>query len=229
MTPSLFDELLEIVAASRKAIDVRRARLRLRERYHLGIISTGLSYLAYLGAVEKVHNGYRPTCIGKKIGKSLRQEHPEAANVAWGDLLKRHRLSLIFKEYFLSKNNEPGTLDDFSVYLKKKAHATWNASAIRSRVSRLCELFAEKGLIEYQNSYLSPIGQLSQNELQVAASANQMKRDDHSLSMSVNTGSWPIKIEIKIEISDKVQPEIFQMILSFLKEISQGSLKVDTT
>lgn len=239
LTPSLFDELLEIVAASRKGIDVRKARLRLRERYHVGIISTGLSYLAYLGAVEKFHHGYKPTRAGKKIGKLLRQERNDAANVAWGDLLKRHKLFFIFNEYFLSKSNEQCTLDDFSLYLKKKARTTWNTSAIRSRISRLCELFAEKGLIEYQNNYLSPIGVEHRMASTLTAKSFQveqisggipvegMKQDGRQGDTS-NDSAWPIKMEIKIEVSEKAQLEIFQMILSFLKEIrSQGGLKID--
>jgi len=240
LTPSLLDELLKTVVTSRKIVDARRIRLRLQERSHIGIVSTGLSYLAYLGALEKVHGGYKPSRLGKRIGKSLAQEHQEEANVVWSELLRRHRLFGVFEGYFSSGSDRPFTVEDFSSYLKKKAHAAWDLSKTKSRVKRLCELFAEKGLIEYQNDHLSPISPerkkvdtlnvpLQTPQPEVLSSAAPTKHDERLFTVSAN--SWPIKMEIKIEISDKVQPEILQMILSFLKEMrkSQEGLKIDST
>jgi len=238
LTPPFLDELLKTAATSRKTIVASRIRLRIEQRYHIGIVSTGLSYLAYLGALKKIHNGYKPSLIGKKIGKLLAQERFEEANLAWSKLLKRHRLFGVFKKYFSAHSEEPGTLEDFSSYLRRRAHAKWSLSGARSRVSRLCELFAEKGLIEYQNNHLSPIdfGYEEPNTVDVTPSLTQQpvaplatQTDKKVKSISVPTDSWPIKMEIKIEISDKVEARILELIFSFLKEIrrSQEDLRID--
>ena len=240
LTPSFLDELLKTVATSRKTVVPRRIRLRLEQRYHIGIVSTGLSYLVYLGALKKVHKGYKPSRLGKKIGKLLAQERLEEANVAWSELLKHHRLFRVFKKYFITHSEESWTLEEFSSYLKGRAHTKWNLSGVRSRVSRLCELFAEKGLIEYLNNHLSPIDfELEEpntsdiapptSQPQVMPSPPQMIREVKRISIPID--SWPIKMQIKIEISDKVDPRILELIFSFLKEIrkSQEVLKVDVT
>lgn len=239
-TPSFLDELLKNVATSRKIVTASRIRCRLEQRYHVGIVSTGLSYLAYLGALKKVQKGYKPSRLGKKTGRFLAQERLEEANLAWSELLKRHRLFKVFERFFSTHNEELWTLDDFSSYLKRRAHAKWNLSGARSRISRVCELFAEKGLVEYQNDHLSPIVlELEEhdafdnpplaNQPSVGPSAPQMSREVKYISASNN--SWPIKMEIKMEISDKVDPKILDLIFSFLKEIrkSQEDLKVDVT
>jgi hypothetical protein len=239
-TPSFLDELLKNASTSRKIIVASRIRYRLEQRYHIGIVSTGLSYLAYLGALKKVHKGYKPSRLGKKIGRFLAQERLEEANLAWSELLKRHKLFRVFKRYFSTHNEELWTLDDFSLYLKIRAHAKWNLSGARSRISRLCELFAEKGLIEYQNDHLSPIDLEREesdtfdnspltNQPSVMPPAPQMNREVKRIS--VPGDSWPIRMEIKIEISDKVDPKILNLIFSFLKEIrkSQEDLKIDVT
>jgi len=197
----------------------------------MGIVSTGLSYLAYLGAFKKIHKGYKLSCLGRKIGKLLAQERLEEANLAWSELLKRHRLFGVFNRYFSANNEELWTLDDFGSYLKRRAHAKWDLSGARSRVSRLCELFAEKGLIEYQNNHLSPIDFKGEkpDTFDVAppttqppamSSAPQMNKDVKCISVS--TDSWPIRMEIKMEISDKVDPKILELIFSFLKEIRKS-------
>ena len=231
LTPSFLDELLKIAATSRKIADARRIRRRLPEKYHIAIVSTGLSYLAYLGALKKVSKGYKPTRLGKKIGRLLAKDRIEEANVAWGELLKRHRLFGLFKRYFSSKNNKHGTIEDFGLYLRKRAHAKWDISAIRSRVSRLCELFAEKDLIEYQNGDLSPID-LEQKEQDTLGLSSPMNKpqivlpapspaEDEFSHVSVSANSWPIKMEVRIQISDRIDPKLLEMILSFLKDMKR--------
>jgi len=222
------DELLRTVATSRKPADARRIRSRLAGKYHIAIVSTGLSYLTYLGALKKVGKGYKPTRLGKKIGKLLAKDHIEEANVAWGELLKRHRLLGVFKSFFSSRNSKHGTIEDFGSYLRKRAHARWDLSVTRSRISRLCELFAEKGFIEYQNNHLSLIdlkhkepGTVnaipSANQPTIIASAPQVNREVKRISVPID--SWPIKMEIKMEISDKTDPRILELIFAFLKEM----------
>lgn len=232
LTPTLLDELLKTAATSRKPADARRIRSRLPEKYHVAIVSTGLSYLIYLGALKKASKGYKPTRFGKKIGKLLAKDRIEEANAAWGELLKRHRLFRLYKRYFSSKNNNHGTIEDFGLYLRKRAHAKWDISAIRSRVSRLCELFAEKGLIEYQNGDLSPIdlAQKVQDTPGISSPFNKpqtvlptpslTEKKDH-LSHSFSNDSWPIKIDLTVQISDKTDPKLLEMILSFLKDMKR--------
>ena len=239
LTPSFLDELLKTVATSRKIADAHRIRRRLPEKYHIAIVSTGLSYLAYLGALKKVKRGYKPSRLGKKIGKLLAKDRTEEADVEWGKLLRRHKLFKIFQKYFSRSDNKHGTIEDFSLYLRKRAHAKWNVSAIRSRVSRLCELFAEKALIEYQNGNLSPID-IEEKEVETFGVSSPMNKPqivmpaprpalEKLTPVSVSTDYWPIKIEIKIEVSDKIDPKLLEMILSFFKDMkrTQEVLKVD--
>ena len=173
--------------------------------------------------------------MGKKIGKSLAKDQLEEANTAWAQLLERHRLYDVFKRYF-GKGNDTKTIEDFGLYLKKRGRAKWDVSLARSRLSRLCELFADKGLIEYQNGHLSPIGTQDQepsNEKDLLptleyASKNETAMQTSPPSISLFSDLWPIKIDIRIEISDKADPKIFQMVLTFLKEMREksGELKV---
>lgn len=244
LTPSFLDELLKMVTTSRKKpVDAHRIRRRLPEKHHIAIVSTGLSYLAYLGPLKKVPNGYKPSRLGKKIGKLLARDRTDEANVVWNELLKRHRLSRVFRKFFSSRYNKHGTTEDFSLYLQERAHAKWKISAIRSRVSRLCELFAEKGLIEYQNGHLSPLDQ-EEKELKILSISSDMpiqskpalstSSKDISLDdvtarssqatrtpISISTDAWPIKIEMKIEVSDRANPEVVAMILSFLNDLKK--------
>lgn len=247
ITPTFLDELLETVTTSRKTADAHSIRRRLSEKYHIAIVSTGLSYLVYLGALEKTHSGYKPTRLGKKIGKLISDEHLPEANFAWAELLKRHRLYGILTEYISNKENHSGQLDDLGLYLRKRTHARWNISSARSRISRVCELFAEKGLFEYQNSILSdlnyqqpkPEAPTSTTSLDQPASAdpNLASKEDFVRdgtaglsirsvppSISISTDSWPLKIEIKIDVSDKATPEIVEKILSFLKEMKKPNM-----
>jgi hypothetical protein len=240
LTPYLLDELLKAVATSRKIPDARKIRQHLPEKCHIAIVSTGLSYLAYLAALKKVKGGYKPTRLGKRIGRLLAKDRTEEASVAWGELLRRHRLHRIFLR-FLSKSDEKhGTIDDFSSYLRRRAHAKWNVSAVRSRVSRLCELFAEKGLIDYQNGILSPVD-VEEKELETSGISSPVGRsqtvipapdlnEEKMTQFSVSDNSWPIKIEVKIHISDKINPELLEVIFSFLKDMkrTQEVLRVDT-
>lgn len=232
LTPTFLDEILKTAATSRKPPDARRIRSRLPEKYHMAIVSTGLSYLTYLGALKKVSKGYRPTRLGRRIGKLLAKDRVEEANIEWGELLKRHRLFRLFKRYFSSKNNNRGTIEDFGLYLRKRTHTKWDISAIRSRVSRLCELFAEKGLIEYQNGDLSPIdlAQKEQDTPSISSPFNKpqtvwpipslTKKKDHFIH-SFSANSWPIKIDLTVHISDKTDPKLLEMILSFLKDMKR--------
>jgi len=241
LTPTFLDELLKTTATSRKTADARRIRRRLPEKYHIAIVSTGLSYLAYLGALKRVHKGYKPSHLGKKIGKLLAQDRIDEANIVWGELLKRHRLFRVFEKYLSGKDDKHGTIEDFGLYLRKRAHANWDISAIRSRVSRLCELFAEKDLIEYQNGDLSPIdlGQKERDNLGISSSTAKSQiilpgpspALDKLQNISVSDNSWPIKMEIKFEISERADPKLLKMILSFLKDMkrSQEVLKIDVT
>lgn len=191
-----------------------------------------------MGALKKIHKSYKPSRLGKKIGKLMAQERLEEADFAWSELLKRHRLFGVFKRYFSTHDKKLWTLEYFSSYLKRRAHAKWNLSGARSRVSRLCELFAEKGLIEYENNHLSPINfeDKESNTFDFATPASQPNvispdpetgRKIESISVPIN--SWPIKMEIKLEISDKVEPRILELIFSFLKEIgkSQEKMRID--
>lgn len=222
-----------MAATSRKIVDAHRIRRRLPEKYHIAIISTGLSYLAYLGALRKVKGGYKPSRFGKKIGKLLAKELLEEASVAWSELLKRHRLYRVFKKYFATHSEELWSLEDFGLYLKRRTHAKWDVSSIRSRISRICELFAEKGLIEYQNGHLSPINQEEKeleissvssniNKLQIAMPTSRSAQEELT-QVSVSTNSWPVKMEIKIQISDRIDPKLLEMILSFLKNMKTSS------
>ena len=230
LTPTFLDELLRTAATSRKLADARRIRSRFAEKYHIAIVSTGLSYLTYLGALKKVSKGYKPTRLGKKIGRLLAKDRIEEANIVWGTLLKRHRLFGVFRRYFSSKDNMHGTIEDFGLYLRKRAHARWDISAIRSRVSRLCELFAEKGLIEYQNGDLSPVDleQKEQDNLGVLPPIDEPETISptpssakDALSHSVSADSWPIKMDVRIQVSDRIDPKLLEMILSFLKDMKR--------
>lgn len=241
LRPSLFDELLRAVATSRKTADAHGIKRRLQEDYHIAIVSTGLSYLAYLGALRKVQGGYRPTNLGKRIGKMLAKGLVQEANALWEELLKRHKLYEIFSEYLSSRTDQSRTLDDFGLYFKGRTHGKWDIAATRSRLSRLCELFAEKGLIEYQNGHLAPIS-LAQKEsdissmvfpigkIQTESSILGIQSKENSSqktpafsfdmpSTAVVADSSPIKIDLRIEISDKVNADVIAMILSFLKEL----------
>lgn len=242
LTVSFLDELLRTAATSRKLADARKIRRRLPEKYHIAIVSTGLSYLAYLGALKKVQKGYKPTRLGKKIGKLLAQGRIEEANAVWSELLKHHKLFRIFKKFFSIKDDKHGTLEDFSLYLRKRTHAKWDISTIRSRVSRLCELFAEKELIEYQNGILSLLD-IEEKEIEVLSETSRIPKQMITLQthtskerlsenvrtkptlsvkparISMTTDSWPIKIEIKIEVSDRANSDVIAMILSFLKDM----------
>ena len=243
LTTSFLDELLRMVATSRKKpVDAHRIRRRLPEKHHIAIVSTGLSYLSYLGALKKVPDGYKPSRLGKKIGRFLAQDHTDEANVVWRELLIRHRLFGVFKKFFSTRGNKHRTIEDFGLYLRKRAHSKWKIPAIRSRISRLCELFAEKGLIEYQNGHLSPIDQ-EEKELAILDAPPQTSKPQTTLPNSTSRGlldglttkssqaakasslitanSWPVRIEIKLEISDKASKEVIAMIFSHIKDMQR--------
>lgn len=228
LTPAFFDELLKKASTSRKIIDAGKIRARLPEKYSIGVVSTGLSYLAYLGALKKVSKGYKTSRLGKRIGKLLVEDSSEAKTL-WAELLKRHRIYSIFKKHFSLKANEPSTIEDFGAYLKKRAHANWNIKYARSRISRLCELFADKGLIEYQNGTLFPIiesedmapRKLESGHLTLESSTEELQAKLPQ-ELSTNVNSWPIKIEIKIEIGKKVDSQTLQMISSFIKDLRKS-------
>jgi len=224
---------MRTAATSRKTIDAHKIRRRLPDKPHIAIVSTGLSYLAYLGALKKVRRGYKTTLIGKKIGKLIAQEDMEEANILWGELLKRHRLHKVFQKYFAKNDGKQGTIEDFGVYLRNRAHAKWSIPTIRSRISRLCELFADKGLIEYQNGDLSPISNEEEtlNTSEISSPADKPQLHDTLASTqkfgqaSISTNSWPIRMEINFVISKGIDPKILEMILSFLKDM-KGTLEV---
>lgn len=245
LTVSFFDELLQMATTSRGIINATKIRLRLDRKYHVAIVSTGLSYLAYLGAFKKVQKGYKLTRQGKKIGKLLLQDRIEEANVVWSEMLKRHKLYRVFIKYFSNRDSKQGTLKEFSLYLRKRAHAKWKISVVRSRVSRLCELFAEKGLIEYQDGNMF----LLEAEKKVIDRSSELSHVSKSMiappghtleggiaetiptkptlsvkpaRISMTSDSWPIKIEIKIEVSDRANSDIIAMILSFLKDMRKA-------
>lgn len=243
LTVSFFDELLQTAVTSRKIADAKKIRLRLSEKYHIAIVSTGLSYLAYLGALKKVQKGYQPTRFGKKIGKLLVQERIEEANIVWSELLKRHKLFRVFSKFLSKKDDNSGTLEDFSVYIRKRAHAKWKISAIRSRVSRVCELFAEKGLIEYQNGILSipdseegegsisiESTQISESKIRLPVDTSEKEKTEelqteviqsNKLSALIGANSWPIKIEITMNISDRAPREVINLIFAHIKELQR--------
>lgn len=228
LTPAFFDELLKMASTSRKIIDAKKIRARLPEKYNIAVVSTGLSYLAYLGALKKVTKGYKTSCLGKRIGKLLAKDSPEAQTL-WAELLARHRIYRIFKRYFFLKANEPITIEDFGAYLKKRAHANWSIKTARSRISRLCELFADKELIEYQNGTLFPIigtedmaRKLENKHLTLESSTEELQAKLPQ-QFSTNANSWPIKIEIKIEIDKNVDSQTLQMISSFITDLRKNA------
>jgi len=243
LTVSFLDELLQTATNSRGITNAKKIRLRLPEKYHVAIVSTGLSYLAYLGAFKKVQNGYKLTSQGKKIGKLLLQDRVEEANFAWSEMLKRHRLYRVFVKYLSTRDSKQGILEEFSLYLRKRAHAKWKISAIRSRVSRLCELFAEKGLIEYQdgnmslpetedkeNETLSELPHVSKPMIALTVHTPEKRNAEATATKPSQTGktpisiaanSWPLRIEIKLEISDKATTEVINAIFSHIKDLQR--------
>jgi len=246
LTPVFFDELLRMAVTSRRNVDAHKIRRRLQGRCHIAIISTGLSYLAYLGALEKTGKSYRPSRRGKKIGKFLTQDRLEEANVAWNELLKRHKLWRVFVKFLSSDGDKYRTIEDFGLYLKRRSHAKWNISATKSRLSRLCELFADKGLIDYQSGKLSLID-VEEEEIEtfdelsvrskpkIAPPIHTTERDlpgdvtpqpgqTTEMPVSITADSWPIKIEIKLEISDKASKEVIAMIFSHIKDLKNTNV-----
>lgn len=233
LTPTRLDDLLRIVATSRKAIDARKVRYRLPEKYHIAIVSTGLSYLQYLGALKKIKRGYKATSSGKNIGTLLKLKS-ERADAAWSELLKRHIIYQLFYEYFALESNKPKTVEGFGLFLKDKAGKKWNESFLKNRVVRLCELYADKGLIKHKNDEISPF----EESLQAVAGEKTQPYGQHTLaeqipslainqpsSISASSMGGPLKVEVKIEISDKVAPEVMAMILSFLKGMEKISVE----
>lgn len=235
LTPSFFDELMKMVMTSRKETDAKKIRRRFEHKYHIAIISTGLSYLEYLGALKKTLKSYRPTRLGKKIGRFLIQDQLEEANSAWRKLLRRHKLFGVFQTFFTSKYNQNGTLEEFARYLRKRAHARWKIDAIRSRVSRLCELFAEKGLIEYEHNHItltnSESVQFPESNISVGieTSNGELIAPKKRTSDLKATDSWPVRIEIKIAVSDQADPRFLETLLSFIKDVKgKGEIGTDT-
>ncbi len=238
LTPAFLDELLKFAATSRKNADAHKIRRRLHEKCHIAIVSTGLSYLAYLGALRKSGKNYRPSRLGKRIGKLLAQDRLEEANLAWNEMLRRHKLYGVFRRFLSNTKDGIGTIDSFGLYLRKLTHAKWQVSGIRSRISRLCELFSEKNLIEYQNGHLSLINEelslprkdgrglpnsFSQSDFLVDAAVVSGKQSDRTPG-SASKRLWPVKIEIKFEISEEADPNVIAMILSFLRDF-QGTTR----
>lgn len=243
LTPAFFDELLRMAATSRKNVDAHKIRRRLPEKCHIAIISTGLSYLAYLGALKKTGKSYRPNRWGKKIGKFLAQDRLEEANLAWNELLKRHKLWRVFVKFLSSDGDKYRTIEDFGLYLKRRAHAKWNISATKSRLSRLCELFADKGLIDYQSGKLSLLDveekeietldemsvrskpnialPIHTTEIGLPGDVTPQPSPTTKMPVSITANSWPIKIEIKLEISDKASKEVIAMIFSHIKDLER--------
>lgn len=236
LTPSFLDELMKIVVLSRKETDAHKIRQRFERKYHIAIISTGLSYLEYLGALKKTLKSYRPTRLGKRIGRFLIKEQLSEANSAWRKLLKHHKLFGIFQRFFTSKYCQNGTLEEFTRYIRKRAHAKWKTNAIRSRISRLCELFADKGLIEYEHDHITLInsknGQFLENDTSIFVenSIGEQIAPKNEVSDLKIVDSWPVRIEIKISVSDHANPKFLQTLLSFVKDLkANGEIRTDTT
>ena len=86
----------------------------------------------------------------------------------------------------------------------------------------MCELLADKELIEYHDGKLFPVIETEDGEHRELKSSIVEPPEQLPQQFAINANEWPIKIEIKIEIAENVDSKTLQMISSFIKDLKKN-------
>jgi len=115
----------------------------------------GAAFLVYLGLAQEKggRNMFELIGLGREIGVNKVQGKEEAANKLWQEALTKHPLYGYIKDYIADKGGGvQGSPIGLGDYLRQIAQADWSPSFYREGGKRLCQLYASKGLLAYDQA-----------------------------------------------------------------------------
>lgn len=115
----------------------------------------GAAFLVYLGLAQEKggRNKFELADPGREIAVEKIQGREEQANRLWQQALARHPLYGYIKDYIAEKGGGfQGSPIGLGDYLRQIARADWSPSFYREGGKRLCQLYASKGLITYDQA-----------------------------------------------------------------------------
>jgi len=195
-------------------------------------IGRALSYLDYLGIVRRTGGKgvYELTDEGRKIGIELYQNNQQKADEIWKVLLEKHQIYSYIKEYIREKGGGVrGSSIGLAEYLRDISGEKWKTAFLKAGGARLCNLFASKGLLKYdekEDEISLPKKEISTPSVRQLPSAVTPQIEHERLLQPPSTqGVFNVDIQLKIEITKDTSPELAEKIFNFLLKLSERAIQ----
>jgi len=195
-------------------------------------IGRALSYLDYLGIVRRTGGKgvYELTDEGRKIGVELYQDNRQKADEIWKVLLEKHQIYSYIKEYIQEKGGGVrGSSIGLAEYLRDISGEKWKTAFLKAGGARLCNLFASKGLLKYdekEDEISLPMEGISAPPVRQPSSATA-PQGEHEVFLQPSSarGLFNVDIQLKIEITKDTSPELAEKVFNFLLKLSEKGVQ----
>jgi hypothetical protein len=107
------------------------------------------SFISYLGLVKGERSPFDLSPSGREIAIALMEGKEKVALNLWRQTLKAHSLYSELQQYIEDQGGKRGTSLGFAEHLRKLAGKDWNTRYLHEGGKRICVLFANKGLLEF--------------------------------------------------------------------------------
>jgi len=206
-------------------------------------IGRGLSYLEYLGIVRRTGGKgiYELTDDGRKIGIELYQNNKANADDIWRTLLKSHPLYGYIQEYIQKKGGGVrGSSIGLGEYLRDLAGEKWTSTFVKEGGKRLCDIFADKGLLVFnadEDSISIPskeIALVPPTPPPTVAPTTPSEKIPPTLAPQMPQVAplgipFGVSIRLRIEVTKDTSVDLAEKIFDFLLKLSERGIEIKPT
>ena len=115
-------------------------------------VGRAASFLSYLGLAEGERSPFNLSPLGRQIAIALHENRREDVLSLWQQSLSAHNLYSELQKYIEAQGGGRGTSLGFAEHLRTLAKKTWHTKFVQEGGKRLCNLFANKGLLTFDRS-----------------------------------------------------------------------------
>lgn len=152
-SPVDYDEYLDkILLAMYKTGKTASSKEIIQKDSSLGnnrCVGRAAAFLSYLGLVDGKKSRFNLSELGRDIALALEEKRNENARTLWQQSLKAHYLYSELQKYLNQQGGKRGTSLGFADFLRKLAEKKWGTTFLKEGGKRLCNLFANKGLLTF--------------------------------------------------------------------------------
>lgn len=185
-------------------------------------VGRAASFLSYLALVKGERSPFDLSPSGRKIAIALMESKENVALNLWQKTLKTHSLHSELLQYIKDQGGKRGTSLGFAEHLRKLAGKDWSTKYLHEGGKRICVLFANKGLLEFNRDEDSisfptttPPATTETHTDETARSLAQVT--SQAPTDIVTTSTLPFVVNITIEAKDA---DSIKQVINLVRELT---------